>query len=78
MFALCDVDDFTGINLKGEPEKNLELREQYEAVNPGYHMNKTHWNTVGVNQDVDDILVLELTKESYDLILNSIPKSKRI
>ncbi|MGV3630523.1 MAG: MmcQ/YjbR family DNA-binding protein [Bacteroidota bacterium] len=77
MFALCDVEDFTGVNLKCDPERAVELREQYDAVNPGYHMNKTHWNTITANLDVSDELIFDLTKHSYDLIFASLPKKVR-
>ncbi len=77
MFALCDVEDFTGINLKCDPEKSVELREQYEGINPGWHMNKTHWNTVSVGMDVPDNLFFELAKHSYDQVFASLPKKIR-
>jgi len=68
MFALTNLVDFKFVNLKCEPEKALQLREEYHAVQPGYHMSKKHWNSVYVNEDVDDKLVLQWTKDSYDLI----------
>ncbi|MES2587861.1 MAG: MmcQ/YjbR family DNA-binding protein [Bacteroidota bacterium] len=77
MFALCDVEDFDGVNLKCDPEKAIELREQFEGINPGYHMNKKHWNTVSTNADVSDSMVFELTKDSYDLVFSSLPKKVR-
>ncbi|MCE3297119.1 MAG: hypothetical protein K0R65_2833 [Crocinitomicaceae bacterium] len=77
MFALFDVEDFTGINLKCDPERAVELRERYEAIIPGYHMSKTHWNTVNLGFDVDDELIFELTTHSYDLIYASLPKKVR-
>lgn len=77
MFALADVDSFEGINLKCDPEYAQELRERFTGVEPGYHMNKTHWNTVRLNLDVDDSLILELIDLSYDLIVASLPKKKR-
>jgi predicted DNA-binding protein (MmcQ/YjbR family) len=46
MFALTNVSTFASINLKCDPEKAVELRDQYPAVLPGYHMNKKHWNTI--------------------------------
>jgi predicted DNA-binding protein (MmcQ/YjbR family) len=60
------------INLKCVPERSIELREQYAAIEPGYHMNKTHWNTVTINQDVNDILLKELINHSYQLVFNSL------
>jgi predicted DNA-binding protein (MmcQ/YjbR family) len=77
IFALFGIDDFKSINLKCDPEKSIELRERYEGINPGFHMNKKHWNTVNVFQDVDNQLVLELIDHSYDLVLKSLPKKIR-
>lgn len=77
MFALSDVEVFEGINLKCDPERAVELRERYDGVLPGYHMNKTHWNTVKTNMDVNDDLLRELIDLSYDLVLASIPQKKR-
>lgn len=78
MFALCDVEDFTGVNLKCDPEKAIDLRERYSGINPGYHMNKTHWNTVSNHSDVGDDLLIELTDHSYQLIVDSLPKKLRL
>ena len=52
MFALFDVENFQSINLKCDPEKALELREQYSGILPGYHMNKKHWNTISINKSI--------------------------
>ena len=77
MFALCDVEEFDGVNLKCDPERAVELREQYDAVTPGYHMNKTHWNTVKVDGDVNGRMLQELIDHSYELIVSSLPKRER-
>lgn len=77
IFALCNVENFDGINLKCDPEKAIDLRERYEGINPGYHMNKTHWNTVSINSDVNDTLIFELIKHSYNLVFDSLPKKIR-
>lgn len=77
MFALCDLEEFDGVNLKCDPERAVELREQYDAVQPGYHMNKTHWNTVKVDGDVNGRLLQELIDHSYELIVSSLPKRER-
>ncbi|MBV6484948.1 MAG: MmcQ/YjbR family DNA-binding protein [Flavobacteriales bacterium] len=74
MFALVDVENFDFINLKSDPEKAVELREKYEGIKPGYHMSKVHWNSVYVNTDVSDKLVLELIDESYKLVVSSLTK----
>lgn len=74
MFALTGVEDFNGINLKCDPEKALELREEHPAIRPGYHMNKKHWNTVEMDGSLDDGFILELVDHSYELIVSSLPK----
>lgn len=74
MFALTDVDAFESVNLKCDPERAEELRALYGAVNPGYHMNKKHWNTITNNADVDDKLFYELIDHSYQLVKNSLSK----
>lgn len=77
MFAATDVDAFTSINLKCDPEKAISLREQFSAVQPGYHMNKKHWNTVLVNNDVDDPTLMEFIDKSYQLVVDKLPKKVR-
>ena len=77
MFALCDLEEFNSANLKCDPERAVELREQYDAVTPGYHMNKTHWNTVKVDGDVNGRMLRELIDHSYELIVSSLPKRER-
>lgn len=77
MFALADVDAFESINLKCEPEKAIELRETHEGVNPGYHMNKKHWNTVEMDGSLPDQFVIELIDHSYDLVVKGLPKKAR-
>jgi predicted DNA-binding protein (MmcQ/YjbR family) len=74
MFALFNVEQFKSINLKCDPERAIELREQFSAVQPGYHMNKKHWNTVVVNDDLSDKEVLKLIDHSYELVIKSLPK----
>jgi predicted DNA-binding protein (MmcQ/YjbR family) len=77
IFALTDVDLFTSVNLKCEPEKALELRDRYEAVQPGYHMNKKHWNTIQIDGSIPDSILLGWTKDSYDLVVASLPRKIR-
>lgn len=77
IFGLCGIAHFESINLKCDPDRAIELREQYNGVQPGYHMNKKHWNTVYVRSDVPEKLVLELIQHSYDLVLSSLPKKMR-
>ena len=74
IFSLCDIDAFDYINLKCDPERAMELREQYDSITPGYHMNKKLWNSVSVSGNVPDKLILELADHSYELIFASLPK----
>lgn len=69
MFALCmNFDPPLRVNLKAPPEMNQLFRENYEAVQPGYHMNKRHWNTV----TLDDSLPLELQYEMIDISFEAV------
>jgi predicted DNA-binding protein (MmcQ/YjbR family) len=77
MFALTDIVDAFSINIKCDPEKALELREHYDCVQPGYHMNKKHWNTIIIDGTVSDALLKEWIDHSYDLIVRSLSKSQR-
>ena len=74
MFSLLDVDMFESVNLKCDPEKAVELREKYNAVTPGYHMNKKHWNTIVNNSDAPDQKIREWTDHSYDLVVSGLTK----
>ncbi|GAB5417167.1 MAG: MmcQ/YjbR family DNA-binding protein [Crocinitomicaceae bacterium] len=77
MFALTGVDSFDYINLKCDPERAIELRDTYNGVKPGYHMNKQLWNSVYTEQDVPDQLIYELIDHSYELIVASLTKKAR-
>ena len=63
------------INLKCDPEKAIELREGYEAVQPGYHMSKKHWNTIIMDGSIPDRGILEWIDESYSLVVAGLKKS---
>ena len=77
IFAITDIGNFEGINLKCDPEKAVQLREQFDAIQPGYHMNKKHWNTVTMDGSISDKLVKELIDHSYELVANKSSSSKR-
>ncbi|MFN3315685.1 MAG: MmcQ/YjbR family DNA-binding protein [Raineya sp.] len=75
IFALTNIDqDNFSINLKCEPEKAVLLREQYEAVQAGYHMNKKHWNTILAQKSIPDNLLKEWIDNSYELVVAGLPK----
>jgi predicted DNA-binding protein (MmcQ/YjbR family) len=75
MFALTHVETFASINLKCDPEEATELREQYPSVQPGYHMNKKHWNTIVMDGSIPDRLIKEWIDSSYNLVA---PRKKAI
>jgi predicted DNA-binding protein (MmcQ/YjbR family) len=77
MFALADVQDFTSINLKVEPESGTELRERYPSVLEGYHMNKKHWITVLMDGAVPDRLICQWIDDSYHLVADGLTKSQK-
>ena len=77
MYALADIENYQFINLKCDPERAVELREQYDGIRPGYHMNKSLWNSVYVQSDVSREMIIELIDHSYDLIVASLPKKTR-
>ena len=77
IFALVNLEGEMHLNLKCDPQKAIELREEYPAILPGYHMNKNHWNTLIIDGTLKKELVLSLIDHSYDLILGSLPKSKK-
>lgn len=77
MFALLSLKEDHSINLKCDPDKAIELRSHYDFVLPGYHMNKEHWNTVEVDGRVSEKLLKEWIDDSYNLIVESLPKKVR-
>ncbi|AQG79772.1 MmcQ/YjbR family DNA-binding protein [Spirosoma montaniterrae] len=78
IFALLDTESRpTTINLKCDPERAAQLREEFDAVQPGYHMNKTHWNTVLLNGSVRTSDVQEWIDHSYELVRSRLPKAVR-
>ena len=78
MFALVPLDsERLQINLKMDAELVPEYREKYSGVIPGYHMNKRHWISVHFHSDVDDAMIRDLVKNSYELIVKSLTKKQR-
>jgi predicted DNA-binding protein (MmcQ/YjbR family) len=73
MFCLGDITQFDSINLKCDPEKAVELREQYTQVEPGFHMNKTHWNTVYF-EGLTEKFICSLIDHSYAEVSRKLPK----
>lgn len=66
------------INLKSDPQDAIELRDLFDAVIPGYHMNKRHWNTVFVNNTIPDGELMRQIDCSYALVVKGLVKTKRL
>jgi predicted DNA-binding protein (MmcQ/YjbR family) len=77
LFLLTSISDPTHFNVKCDPELAVELRERYSEVQPGYHMNKKHWNTVYSDGSLTRKHLCEMIDHSYDLVLKSLPKKLR-
>ncbi len=78
MFALASLDEVPPqVNLKCDPERALDLRDRYEEVRPGYHMNKKHWNTVELSGGVPAAGLRRMIDDSYDLVVATLPKARR-
>ena len=78
MFALVPLDGEPGsVSLKCDPDWALELRAQYEAVRPGYHQNKRHWNTVDLDGSLKDGELREMIDHSYELVVSRLPRAER-
>ena len=74
LFLLIDSDNPNSINVKCDPEKVTELRENYSCVLPGYHMNKTHWNTIVCDGSVNNKLIESWIDDSYNLVVSGLTK----
>ena len=78
VYALIDLSEPDSINLKCDPEYAIELREKYEEVKPGYHMNKKHWNTVMINGALPVKMVYALIDHSYEQVVKGLGKKGAI
>ena len=65
------------VSVKCEPELAVALRDSYPAIRPGYHLNKRHWNTITLDGSLSDQLVRDMIEDSYDLVVDSLPKRVR-
>ena len=78
MFALISLNDSPlNLNLKCDPNDAIAYREIYECVNPGYHMNKKHWNTVTLDGTIEDNILIEMIEDSYNLIVSKLTKKQQ-
>jgi len=77
MFLLTSLSDPESFNAKCEPDRAIELREQYDEVTPGYHMNKKHWNTVSVVGRLSNKQLREIIDDSYQLVFEGLTKKMK-
>lgn len=74
IFALISLKNSEFMNLKCSVERVVELREHYDAIRPGWHMDKKSWNSVYLHGDVDDNLFFDLVRHSYNCVLETLPQ----
>ena len=77
MFALIDLEEANSITLKCDPERAIELREQYSGIDGAYHFNKKYWNGILFDADVDDKLIKELVDHSYEEVIKKFTRKLR-
>ena len=75
LFLLTSISLGDSFNVKCDPEQAIELRERHPEVQPGYHMNKKHWNTVHTDGNLTRKQLCDMIDHSYGLILKSLPRN---
>jgi predicted DNA-binding protein (MmcQ/YjbR family) len=79
MFAtLVESEDVARMNLKCDPAEALFLRDMFDAVLPGYHMNKTHWNTVILDGSIPPGEIERMIDRSYALVVKRLKRAERV
>lgn len=79
IYAITDLKDTKfSVNLKANPELSIEWRENHIEIQPGFHMNKKHWNTVDFEGNLSDEFLRYLIHHSYTLVYNALPKAKKL
>lgn len=78
MFALTNLERLPlSVSLKCDPDRAVALRDRYPAVQPGYHLNKTHWNTVEIDGSIPDADIRAWIDDSYALVVQSLKRADR-
>jgi predicted DNA-binding protein (MmcQ/YjbR family) len=77
MFTYASIADFRWFNAKCDPARAVELRERYAEVLPGFHANKTHWNTLRADGNLSDDFLREQIRHSYDLVVAKLPRTAK-
>ncbi len=77
-FLLTGIDEKPfSFNVKCDPDRAIDLRERYDEVHPGYHMNKKHWNTVEAEGRIPNKELFEMIDHSYELVVKGLSKKER-
>jgi predicted DNA-binding protein (MmcQ/YjbR family) len=78
MFALSRLAELPlQVSLKCEPQLAEQLRDAHAAVQPGYHLNKRHWNTVTIDGSIPDQMVSDMIEDSYDLVVSQLSEARQ-
>ena len=78
MFAITNVETYTGFSAKCDPERAVQLREEYpHGILPGWHLSKKHWNSVKTDENIPESLLYQLIDHSYELVVKSLTKKLR-
>lgn len=77
MFILISLAGDNRICLKCDPERAIELREHYHAIDGAYHFNKKYWNQVALDSDVDEVLIKKLIDHSYEEVIKKFTRKMR-
>lgn len=78
MFALIAVDEQPiRLTLKCEPSNAVALRDMFPSINPGYHMNKEHWNTITLDGSIPEEILFQMVHDSYELIIHKLTTAQR-
>lgn len=78
MFALSGLEHHPStVNLKCDPEKAIELRDQYSDIIEGFHMSKIHWNTITIEGGLTNQFIKDLIDHSYELVVKGMTKKQQ-
>lgn len=77
IFALTGLDESFSFYVKCDPELAVSLRERYNCVQPGYHMNKKMWNTINVDGSVNDSLLCQWIDHSYNEVVKKMTRKQQ-
>lgn len=77
LFAISALDaELLSVTLKCDPEESLALQQEFPQITPGYHMNKKHWITVALNDQLPAELVEQLIRGSHALVRPRVPRGR--